>query len=140
MEREELIKIILGEQYEEGREIANKVLEYVSKNPCWQIEESMSNSSVVDALNDAVFEVFGHRLKYYDNSLHNRQYSEVRYMVMYLYRNYTRCTLKEVAGIFHKNHSTVVHGCNQVESLIRFNREFREVYSKLEESFKKFIV
>jgi hypothetical protein len=132
MEREELIKIILGERYEEGREIAEIVLNYVDKNPDWgRTEKKVYKNSVLDALDKAVVEVFGHPLEYYD--------TKCRKMAMHLYHEATGFSLREVGEIFHKHHSTVIFANNQVENLLAHDRAFSKDYGLLEETFKKYL-
>ena len=140
MEREELIKIILGERYEEGREIAEIVLNYVDKNPDWgRTEKKVYKNSVLDALYKAVVEVFGHPLEYYDTKCRKRECVEVRQMAIHLYHEATGFSLREVGEIFHKHHSTVIFANNQVENLLAHDRAFSKDYGLLEETFKKYL-
>lgn len=140
MEREELIKIILGERYEEGKEIAEKVLDFVDKNPDWRrTEKKVYKNSVLDALGKAVVEVFGHPLEYYDTKCRKRECVEVRQMAMHLYHEATGFSLHEVGEIFHKHHSTVIFAYNQVENLLSYGRAFSNDYELLEETFKKYL-
>lgn len=140
MEREELIKIILGERYEEGKEIAEKVLDFVDKNPdCRRTEKKVYKNSVLDALGKAVVEVFGHPLEYYDTKCRKRECVEVRQMAMHLYHEATGYSLHEVGEIFHKHHSTVIFAYNQVKNLLSYDRAFSKDYELLEETFKKYL-
>lgn len=137
---EELIKIILGDRYEEGKEIAEIVLDYVDKNPDWRrTEKKVYKNSVLDALNNAVIEVFGHPLDYYDTKCRKRECVEVRQMAMYLYHDTTGFSLHEVGEIFHKHHSTVIFAYNQVKNLLSYDRAFSKDYELLEETFKKYL-
>lgn len=140
MEREELIKIILGERYEEGKEIAEKVLDFVDKNPdCRRTEKKVYKNSVLDALGKAVIEVFGHPLEYYDTKCRKRECVEVRQMAIHLYHEATGFSLHEVGEIFHKHHSTVIFAYNQVKNLLSYDRAFSKDYELLEETFKKYL-
>lgn len=140
MEREDIIKVILGERCEEGREIANIVLDYVEKHPDWRrTKKKVYKNSVLDALDKAVVEVFGHPLEYYDTKCRKRECVEVRQMAMHLYHEATGFSLHEVGEIFHKHHSTVIFAYNQVENLLSYDRAFSKDYELLEETFKKYL-
>lgn len=139
---EELIKIILGERYEEGREIAEIVLDYVAKNPDWRSEiakKKVYKNSVLDALNKAVVEVFGHPLEYYDTKCRKRECVEVRQMAMHLYHKATGYSLHKVGEMFHRHHSTIIYAYNHVNNLLNYNRAFKKDYKLLKKTFNKYL-
>lgn len=142
MEREDIIKVILGERCEEGREIANIVLDYVEKHPDWKTggtTKKLYKNSVLNALNQAIYECYGHDLEYYSSKSRKREFVDVRQMAMHLYHEATGFSLHEVGEIFHKHHSTVIFAYNQVENLLSYDRAFSKDYELLEETFKKYL-
>lgn len=139
MEREELIKIILGERYHEGREIAELVLDYVAKNPDWDMGEIPQRERALDALDKAVQTLYGNPLNFYDNGCRQRAYVDIRQMSMHLYHKYTGFSLREVGEIFHKHHSTIIYAYKQVEDLLRCDRRFKKDYLLLEKTFKNLL-
>jgi chromosomal replication initiator protein len=54
-----------------------------------------------------------------------------RQVAMYLARKSTPSSLKEIGSKFGKDHSTVIHACNKVETLITENLEFRQTVDKI---------
>lgn len=139
MEREELIKIILGERYQEGREIADLVLDYVAKNPDWDMGEVPQREKALEALDKAVQTIYGNPISFYDNGCRKREFVEIRQMVMHLYHKYTRFTLHEVGRVFHKHHATIIYAYNQVEELLQYDRRFKKDYTLLEKTFKNYL-
>lgn len=142
MEREDIIKVILGERCEEGREIANIVLDYVEKHPDWKTggtTKKLYKNSVLNALNQAIYECYGHDLEYYSSKSRKREFVDVRQMAMYLYHEETGFSLNEVGEIFNKHHSTVIFAYNNVKDLIKFDRGYARDFKTLKESFKKYL-
>lgn len=142
MEREDIVKTILGERYEEGREVADIVLDYVEKNPGWRAggtPRKLYKDSVLNALDRAICECYGHDLEYYSSRSRKREFVDVRQMAMYLYHEETGYSLNEVGEIFGKHHSTVIFAYNSVKDLIRFDRGYKKDFETLKETFKKYL-
>lgn len=142
MEKEDIIKIILGERYEEGREIANIVLDYMEQHPDFRIEgakRKLYKNSVLNALNQAIIECYGHDLDYYSSKSRKREFVDVRQMAMYLYHEETGFSLHEVGEIFNKHHSTVIFAYNNVRNLMKIDRGYARDFDTLKESFKKYL-
>jgi len=54
-----------------------------------------------------------------------------RQIAMYLVRELTDYSLKHIGAAFGKDHSTVIHGCNKIEALIRESPESRDAVEKI---------
>lgn len=142
MERERLIKAILGDRYEEGKEIAEIVLKFVSENPDWNKEHGLSKlhkHTTLKALDKAILEVYGHNLEHYAKSCRKREFVNVRQMSMYLYHKATGFSLNEVGEIFGKHHSTVLFAYHNVENLRKFDKAYAKDFAILEKTFKKYL-
>lgn len=96
-------------------------------------------NSVLQALNSAVIEVFGHPLEYYDTPSRKRELVEVRQMTMDIYRDITGYSLREVGEIFGRNHSTVAYACKQCDDLFQTDRAFARDYNILTNTIKKYL-
>lgn len=69
--------------------------------------------------------------------------SRVRKNVIYRYsflvavRKYSTLSLSEIGGIMDKDHSTVLHACNQHESNYRFDSNYKAVYYLIDEMVRE---
>jgi len=69
--------------------------------------------------------------------------SRVRKNVIYRYsflvavRKYSTLSLSEIGGIMDKDHSTVLHACNQHESNYRFDSNYKAVYYFIDEMVRE---
>lgn len=142
MDREALIKIILKDRYEEGREIANIVLDYVSKNSDWRRgegEKFLFKNYVLDALDKAIYDIYGHGLDFYLNDCREREYVQVRQMAMYLFHKETGYSSNEVGEIFGRNHATVLFAYDKVERNLKIYKPFAKDFRTLEKALKKYL-
>ncbi len=66
-----------------------------------------------------------------------REISQVRQIVMYLGRNYTKLSLAAIgAELGGRDHATVLHACNTVADLSATNREFKKYLLDIEKILK----
>lgn len=138
MDREGIIKIILGERYTEGREIADKVLDYVAKNPDWENpirEVSENDNATFLALEQAIGELYGSS-SFIGNRCRRRKYVEVRQMAVHLYRKETAETWQKIGKAFCRHHSSVIYAYRTAESMLKFDKGFNDNYQQLKETFK----
>lgn len=140
MDKDIIIRNILGERYEEGKEIAEIVIDYIEKHPNWKgSSKALYKDTILKALNSAIYEVYGHKLEYYLAKSRKREMVDVRHMAMYLYHEQTGFSLNEVGGIFGKHHSSVLFAYNNVENLRRNNKMYAKDFKTLKETFKKYL-
>lgn len=138
MTREELLKIVLGDRYEEGKEIGETILDYLAKNPHWE-EDDLGKDQALQAMDNAVTKVYGHNLEYYATKSRKRESVEVRQMVMYLFYTQTRYSLQEIGRMFNRHHSTVIFAKKEVEGLLAYDKAFAKDFKRLEKTYKKFL-
>lgn len=142
MDRDKIIKTILGDRYEEGKEIAEIVLNFVDKNPEWnsgRCANRLYKNIVLVALDKAVQEIYGHALQYYYGDSRKRECVDVRQMAMYIYHKETGFSLNEVGEIFGKHHSTVIFAYKNVEKLRSIDKVYSRDFDLLEETTKKYL-
>ncbi len=58
-----------------------------------------------------------------------------RQIAMYLARKLTNCSLKQIGSEFGKDHSTVIHACDKIESLIAENSQIKQAVEKISRAF-----
>lgn len=68
-----------------------------------------------------------------ENLEHTAQVHSIpRQIAMYRIRRETSLSLCDIGSIFKKaGHKTVVYGIDRIDSLLKFNREFREKYGRI---------
>jgi len=66
-----------------------------------------------------------------------RDYVVARQVSMYLAQKYTKMPASRIGKLVGgRDHSTVIHSCNQVEQRIKIDKAFRTEISSIETSFK----
>ena len=60
----------------------------------------------------------------YSNDRH-RNVVDARHVCMLIMRDYTEATMKDIAGVFNKDHSTATHSINKAKVLYSVDKEFR---------------
>lgn len=142
MEREKLLKIILGERYDEGKDIANIVLDYVNKNPYLSISmmsQPPSHNEVLEAISNALNEIYGYPLEHYLERTRRRDIVYVRQMAIYLYMEATNATLCDTGEIFRLHYSTVIHTLDLVKNLLKVDKPFYRDFVVLLNTFKNYL-
>ena len=67
-----------------------------------------------------------------------QQVVQARQLAMYLTHKYTRLTYAEIGRVVaRRDHSAVLHSCNQVSNRIAVDKEFRRIVEELEAGLKK---
>lgn len=62
---------------------------------------------------------------------------EARQITMYLAKNYTNSTLKAIGNHFSgKDHTTVIHSCQKVESLLDVDADYKEKFLEIQHKVK----
>lgn len=91
-----------------------------------------------EIITDAVASHFGIKPDLLFTSTRKRQVCDARQVVMYLCKKHVDMSLAAIGSRFGRNHSTVIHGCNAVESRLsideRFAGELREIETALQVS------
>lgn len=128
---EETITKILGSHTEREGEVASLVLRYVEEHPNWAREMVVYDDPYVAQIDKALMEVFKAPLSDYVGKSQRADMVEVRQMVALLLREITPYTLHRIAKIIGRDHSTVVWAIKTAKNRIRFEKGFREKYSKI---------
>lgn len=132
------ISKILGEHTQEQGAVADRVLSYVAENPGWKDQEVIIyKSKVLNALDRALVQAFGHDLAFYSVKDRHRELTEVRYLCFLLLREESACSLNEIGKVFGKNHTTVLYGVQAARDLTATYTGFARDYERLKELFKE---
>ena len=68
-----------------------------------------------------------------------RDLTEIRHMIMAYLSNSRGVRLTEIAKIFNRDHTTVIHGKKVVSNLCAIDRSFREQYNSLTKYLDSFL-
>ena len=66
----------------------------------------------------------------------NAEFVMPRHIFMFLCRDMTDITLKQIAVLLERDHSTILHGVNKIENEIRKNREMKDTIEILKKKIK----
>ena len=126
------------------RATALEVLKFCEGNPSWCSESFMGRRrvysiKVLEAMDKALMDIYHCPTEVIFSKSRIRDVVEVRQMCLYIFRQETGYSFNEVGDTFHKNHSTVIHSCRQVEALRSCDRQFRLAYEELENKIKEYL-
>lgn len=85
---------------------------------------------IIDA---ALVQIYGKGIDFFFKSGRERKNVDIRNMVMAIYFERARTTKLEMGRIFGKNHSTVIHGIRQAQTLAEVDKEYKMTFNKLKE-------
>lgn len=138
MDREKLLKIILGANYDEGKDIANIVLDYVNKNP-YVMSLPPSHNEVLEAISNALQDVYGYPLEHYLMRTRRRDIVYVRQMAIYLYMETTNATVCDAGEKFRLHYSTIIYTRELVKNLLKVDKPFYRDFVVLLNTFKNYL-
>ncbi len=96
-----------------------------------KIKPSIKNISITDII-DVVTRHFDVRLVDLQSKKRSQSITTPRQICMYLARNLTRHSLEEIGGhLGGRDHTTVMHGCNKIETGKRKDPQMRALLSEL---------
>ena len=95
-------------------------------------------TALLDALDNAVMEVFGNNLDYYLTPCRKRGIGDVR-MMSFLVLRQKGMSYQEIGRTLGKHHTSVIYGVRQAEAHIQYDKRFRYDYNQLKKAFQKFI-
>ena len=101
-------------------------------------ENKTYKNAVLDALGNAVREVFGNNIEYYLTPCRKREIADVRMMSFLLLRQ-KGMSFQEIGRTLGKHHTSVIYGVRQAEAHIQYDKRFRHDYNQLKKAFQKFI-
>ncbi|MFM9043969.1 MAG: helix-turn-helix domain-containing protein, partial [bacterium] len=98
-----------------------------------ELEREFEDRSVVtiDQIKSLVSERFSVSLEDLDSSKRSERVSSARQVAMTLAREFTAMSLPAIASAFcRKDHSTVIHGINRIDSRVQTDHEFADLVEK----------
>ena len=101
-------------------------------------ENKTYKTALLDALDNAISEVFGNNLDYYLTPCRKREIADVR-MMSFLVLRQKGMSYQEIGRTLGKHHTSVIYGVRQAEAHIQYDKRFRHDYNQLKKAFQKFI-
>lgn len=109
MSYEKQITKILGEHSAHDGEVANRVLSYVAKNPRWENEEKQYKSQTMQAIDDALVEIYNTPLSAYLERSRKAEIVMVRAFLCKFLREETNLSLMQIGRLLKLHHATVIY-------------------------------
>lgn len=110
-------------------EFAKKVLQKL-------IQEKESKVITVDLIKREVCSYYNITLEEMDSKSRAKSIAEPRQIAMYITRVLTDLSLLKIAGSFNRDHSTIIHGIEKIESTLKKDPSHREDVDRLIEKIK----
>ena len=115
MSYEKQITKILGEHSAHDGEVANRVLSYVAKNPRWENEEKQYKSQTMQAIDDALVEIYHTPLSAYLERSRKAEIVMVRAFLCKFLREETKLSLMQIGRLLKIHHATVIYNNRKME-------------------------
>ena len=109
MSYEKQITKILGEHSAHDGEVANRVLSYVAKNPRWENEDKQYKSQTMQAIDDALVEIYNTPLSAYLERSRKAEIVMVRAFLCKFLREETTLSLIQIGRLLKLHHATVIY-------------------------------
>ena len=114
MSYEKQITKILGEHSAHDGEVANRVLSYVAKNPRWENEEKQYKSQTMQAIDDALVEIYNTPLSAYLERGRKAEIVMIRAFLCKFLREETNLSLMQIGRLLNLHHATVIYNNRKV--------------------------
>ena len=114
MSYEKQITKILGEHSAHDGEVANRVLSYVAKNPCWEYEEEQYKSQTMLAIAEATMELYHTPLSAYLERNRKAEIVMVRAFLCKFLREETKLSFMQIGRLLKLHHATVIYNDRKV--------------------------
>ena len=89
-----------------------------------------------NALINEICDEFGVEIADVMSNKRNRKYVEVRFLLWYvLYKKGIVRTKVSLARIFNKHHATILHGLDQFEAWLEYDRRIQKIYKKIAKKY-----
>ena len=105
---------ILGEHSAHDGEVANRVLSYVAKNPCWEYEEEQYKSQTMLAIGEATMELYHTPLSAYLERNRKAEIVMVRAFLCKFLREETKLSFMQIGRLLKLHHATVIYNDRKV--------------------------
>lgn len=131
MSYEKQITKILGEHSAHDGEVANRVLSYVAKNPRWENEEKQYKSQTMQAIDDALVEIYNTPLSAYLERSRKAEIVMVRAFLCKFLREETTLSLLQIGRLLKLHHATVIYNNRKVEEEMKIYPATEKEYQTL---------
>ena len=102
-------------------------------------ENKTYKTAVLDALDNAMREVFGNNLEHFFSPSHKREICDVRMMILKIFRDETEYSYQQIRRFFGKHHTTIIHNVRWANNYISTDKKFAHDYELLLKTFQKFL-
>lgn len=131
MSYEKQITKILGEHSAHDGEVANRVLSYVAKNPRWENEEKQYKSQTMQAIDDALVEIYNTPLSAYLERSRKAEIVMVRAFLCKFLREETTLSLLQIGRLLKLHHATVIYNNRKMEEEMKIYPATEKEYQTL---------
>ena len=131
MSYEKQITKILGEHSAHDGEVANRVLSYVAKNPRWENEEKQYKSQTMQAIDDALVEIYNTPLSAYLERSRKAEIVMVRAFLCKFLREETKLSLIQIGRLLKLHHATVIYNNRKMEEEMKIYPATEKEYQTL---------
>ena len=131
MSYEKQITTILGEHSAHDGEVANRVLSYVAKNPCWENEEKQYKSQTMQAIDAATLELYHTPLSAYLERSRKAEIVMVRAFLCKFLREETKLSLTQIGRLLKLHHATVIYNNRKMEEEMKIYPATEKEYQTL---------
>lgn len=131
MSYEKQITKILGEHSAHDGEVANRVLSYVAENPRWENEEKEYKSQTMQAIDDALVEIYNTPLSAYLERSRKAEIVMVRAFLCKFLREETTLSLIQIGRLLKLHHATVIYNNRKMEEEMKIYPATEKEYQTL---------
>lgn len=131
MSYEKQITKILGEHSAHDGEVANRVLSYVAENPRWENEEKEYKSQTMQAIDDALVEIYNTPLSAYLERNRKAEIVMVRAFLCKFLREETKLSLLQIGRLLKIHHATVIYNNRKMEEEMKIYPATEKEYQTL---------
>lgn len=128
---EKQITKILGEHSAHDGEVATRVLSYVAKNPRWENEEKQYKSQTMQAIDDALVEIYNTPLSAYLERSRKAEIVMVRAFLCKFLREETKLSLIQIGRLLKLHHATVIYNNRKMEEEMKIYPATEKEYQTL---------
>lgn len=131
MSYEKQITKILGEHSAHDGEVANRVLSYVAENPRWENEDKQYKSQTMQAIDDALVEIYNAPLSAYLERSRKAEIFMVRAFLCKFLREETNLSLMQIGRLLNLHHATVIYHNRKVAEEMKIYPATEKEYQTL---------
>ena len=119
----------------DGSPLTEQMIEGMIKD---LVDDTAGKAVTIDTIQKIVAEHFDVRLSDMTSRRRPKSIAQPRQIAMFLSREFTQCSLKDISEAFgKKDHGTVIHACKTVSGLMTATDDFRRMVTGLMETIKR---